>query len=189
MNHRQTVCILFMGVLGSFVFCSLGHAAALARSMTVTTSLDKNAFFDGELNIQFKDDRLYPVFDKTLKTLADTGTLLYITSTLPDTIDNANVQHLLTLTQNSSICYEYDDNGDSRPIPNDGSTYNYQRDLVDVIVDGRPLTMTESLSLPFDSVGYNGKSATHDFMLHFNSLPENANKCEGDVAVMVEFDL
>ncbi|MDT3309302.1 hypothetical protein [Shewanella vaxholmensis] len=187
MSRLQAISIMLIGV--SFSFCPSVNAAALSRSMTVITTLNKNAFFDGELNIQFKDERLYPVFDKKLKTLADTGTVLYVTSTLQDTIDNANVLHLLTLTQNSSICYEYDEAGESKPIPSDGSSYNYQSDLVSVLVDGQPLKAKEPLSLSFDSFDENGKSATHDFLLHFNELPVNANKCEGDVAVMVEFDI
>lgn len=164
------------------------NAEPISKSMTVTTQIDRNDFFSGDINIHFSEDNLVAEYNEETKTFRDLHTSLIVESTMPSRDDNT-IQHVVSLTKNLSTCSTFNDEGELELIPDEGVNASYSTDLVDVFIEQQPLTEEVPVVLPFSSNESEFKQAVHDFSLTFGELPSGASRCSGEIEVMVEFDL
>ncbi|MDO6708804.1 hypothetical protein [Photobacterium sp. 1_MG-2023] len=165
------------------------YCGPIAHPMTVTTQIDKNKFFGGEINVTFTENNLIPKFNKDSYSLKDIHTQLAISTNIPNDDSSRLIQHTITLTKNDSYCYRFNDVGNLVLIDEVEASYPYQSEMVNIFIDSYELDMNTPRTLPFNDMGKDYLQADYKFTLKFNRLPLNVNKCEGEIQVMVEFDL
>lgn len=162
--------------------CSL-HAQEIQKVITVKTTLSKNDFFSYAITkLEFQPDSLTAFFNQDLGTFAPLETQLIVETNIPTS--NSDIEHVLNLTDNSMTCYD-----STQQQLDAGLTEG----LVHVKVDGTDFTEQTPIQLEFNSsyedAGNFFKKSALPFTLNFDVLPTGASLCQGQVAVVVEFNL
>lgn len=192
--------IIFLGIFLIPFSASICLAKQISKDFTVQTRIERNEFFTSTISAKFIDPVLYPAYDEESDTLSSVHSELVVTATNVVEADAA-VRHLLTLHENQTQCFEQSEDPDDTQssqglvlIPTD--TGNYGKEFVRIFVDGSTsddeLSKTQSLSFPFDEDAETQEdelTASHDVLLNFGQIPVNAVRCEGDISLLVEFDL
>ncbi|NNN61054.1 hypothetical protein FKQ60_09345 [Vibrio sp. A11] len=171
-----------------FLFNNYALAKPIAHSMTVSTSIDKSAFFNGDISIKFKDEILYPEINKDTDEIMPVMTQVYVEATLLNDSSSKQVNHAITLTRNVSQCYKFNEQGIKTGI--DDITDNDRKEFTTVYLDGIILKDNMPLVLHFQNKNTDENfSSLYEFKLKFGKIPNEAISCSGDIQLMVGFDL
>ncbi|MDQ9091298.1 hypothetical protein RC083_06795 [Pseudoalteromonas haloplanktis] len=165
----------------AFIFVSFILPAQEQRTVEIETTLSKNDFFDFSItSIRFNPDELLVNYKEALGTFEPITTDLVIKTNIPTS--DASIEHVLRLSSNTLGCTDENNQVISSALT-DGLV------SLKVGVDQSVFDETSSLQLPFnvDNDGYHGSE--QKFILSFGQLPDNAFLCQGEISVLVEFNI
>lgn len=173
---------MFKKLIILFLFFAVNIAnASIPKILDIETTLSKNDFFNYVFTrVEFEPEVFFVNYNKDTGTYDPASTILHIETTVPKS--DSSIEHKLTLGSNIITCSDVDNMNIVSPLV-DNLLEIRVGDNADLFDENNPLR------LEFNDVVENFKSAKHEFKLSFNALPSDAFMCQGEIAVLIEFDI